>query len=88
VKLFETAIAMRGTDAQLAPIQLTASGLAKNTEVWTGAADWPGINENCNGWTSIQGGTVIGISALGGVNGASFNGSICSQSRPIYCFQD
>ena len=36
VGLFANAADMLGVSLQLAPIQITASGLARNTEVWTG----------------------------------------------------
>lgn len=55
--------------------------------MWTGAADFSGGNPNCLDWADANNSGIIGISALGGVNGASFNGAGCASRFPVYCFQ-
>ena len=88
VKLFETPASIGLDDSLLAPIQMTASGVPKNSEVWTGAGDFNGTNPNCLDFTTNDEIGIIGVSAISGVNGASFNSAPCSQTRPVYCFQD
>jgi hypothetical protein len=89
VALFTTASAMEDRDAMLAPIQLTAEGIARNVDVWTGVADWATTSLNCNTWTSTTTTGLIGRSALGGIAGSSFGSMSCDPPpRAVYCFEN
>jgi hypothetical protein len=91
VKLFDSSNDITSSNRLLAPIQVPADGLDPvNDNVWTGAADFSGVNGNCTDWTEVEfNDAVVGRSALAGLAGASFVGSGCEPDAtfPVYCFQ-
>jgi hypothetical protein len=80
------------TDGMLfAPIEQTEQGTYWNLYAWTGTdASGAAVTDTCNDWidgtSGYQG--VIGSGSLASELWTNYTGVVCSDTRPLYCFED